>query len=116
MTETSKGLERPELSDLFEAKVRVSSPSTASEFSEDKNRKNRTDSGCSYETNEEVVPVKKPNGSGNSTDSGHGSTELEEGMIYSYHFKIPSHLCGNFILFLKCIQHKLTIDYFLKVY
>lgn len=97
MTETSKGLERPELSDLFEAKVRVSSPSTASELSEDKNRKNRTDSGCSYETNEEVVPVKKPNGSGNSTDSGHGSTELEEGMIYSYHFKIPSHLCGLLI-------------------
>lgn len=97
MTETSKGLERPELSDLFEAKVRVSSPSTASELSEDKNRKNRSDSGCSYETNEEEK--KKPNGSGNSTDSGHGSTELEEGMIYSYHFKIPSHLCGNFILF-----------------
>jgi len=95
MTETSKGLERPELSDLFEAKVRVSSPSTASELSEDKNRKNRSDSGCSYETNEEEK--KKPNGSGNSTDSGHGSTELEEGMIYSYHFKIPSHLCGLLI-------------------
>ena len=105
MTETAKGLSNPELSDLFEAKVRVSSPSTASEVSEaaevvmeDKARKNRSDSGCSYETNEDAA--KKANNSGNSTDSGHGSSELEEGMIYSYHFKIPSHLCGKYFILL----------------
>ena len=121
MTETAKGLSNPELSDLFEAKVRVSSPSTASEVSEaaevvmeDKARKNRSDSGCSYETNEDAA--KKANNSGNSTDSGHGSSELEEGMIYSYHFKIPSHLCGNyFILFFEFTKNVFFAS-FLKVY
>ena len=121
MTETAKGLSNPELSDLFEAKVRVSSPSTASEVSEaaevvmeDKARKNRSDSGCSYETNEDAA--KKANNSGNSTDSGHGSSELEEGMIYSYHFKIPSHLCGNYFILFFELTRKMIFASFLKVY
>ena len=67
--------EAAELSHLLETslKVRVTSPSASSEDG----GKNRTDSGCSCE---EVAKTKTNLGSGHSTDSGHGSTEVDEGM------------------------------------
>ena len=80
-----------ELCELLDG-VRVTSPSS----SEDSRlMKNRNDSGCSYEENINNSSNKKIGGSGHSTDSGHGSNEIEEGMIFAYHFLIPSHLCGK---------------------
>lgn len=82
-----------ELCDLMDA-ARVTSPSS----SEDSLRKNRNDSGSSFLDDISAVS-KKISGSGNSTDSGHGSngsTEAEEGVTYAYHFLIPGHLCGKY--------------------
>ena len=87
------------LSELLDG-VRVTSPASSEDL--ESLRKNRNDSGCSY--SEEILingaDTKKIGGtghpSGHSTDSGHGSNEIEEGMIFAYHFLIPSHLCGKF--------------------
>jgi len=89
-----------ELCELLDG-VRVTSPSS-SEGGDSLSRlnlKNRNDSGCSYEENNGANSNsnKKIGGSGHSTDSGHGSNEIEEGMIFAYHFMIPSHLCGVLI-------------------
>ena len=95
----SKDNTEEKLSELLDG-VRVTSP----DWSEDLEslRKNRNDSGCSY-IEENLIngtDTKKIGGtghpSGHSTDSGHGSNEIEEGMIFAYHFLIPSHLCGKF--------------------
>jgi len=89
----SANSEEGELCELLDG-VRVTSPSS----SEDSIlRKNRNDSGCSYEAENPNSVNKKIGGSGHSTDSGHGSTDIEEGMIFAYHFMIPSHLCGILI-------------------
>ena len=91
----SANSEEGELCELLDG-VRVTSPSS----SEDSIlRKNRNDSGCSYEAENPNSANKKISGSGHSTDSGHGSTDIEEGMIFAYHFMIPSHLCGKFFYF-----------------
>ena len=85
-----------ELCELLDG-VRVTSPDTCSEGGDSLSRlKNRNDSGCSYEENgANSNSDKKIGGSGHSTDSGHGSNDIEEGMIFAYHFMIPSHLCGK---------------------
>jgi len=87
-----------ELCELLDG-VRVTSPDTCSEGGDSLSRlKNRNDSGCSYEENgANSNSDKKIGGSGHSTDSGHGSNDIEEGMIFAYHFMIPSHLCGILI-------------------
>jgi len=78
--------------------VRVTSPSSSEGGDLLSRLKNRNDSGCSYEENgTNSTSNKKIGGSGHSTDSGHGSNEIEEGMIFAYHFMIPSHLCGILI-------------------
>ena len=78
--------------------VRVTSPSSSEGDDSLSRLKNRNDSGCSYEENgTSSNSDKKIGGSGHSTDSGHGSNEIEEGMIFAYHFMIPSHLCGKSI-------------------
>jgi len=82
-----------ELCDLLDS-VRVTSPSEESEDSGSRS-KLRNDSGCSYELENQARKV--VSSSGHSTDSGHGSTEAEENVIYAYHFMIPSHLCGVLI-------------------
>ena len=81
-----------ELSHLLEQAASLKIPRvTSPASSEDSLSKKRTDSGCSYEDPKSKTSV----GSGHSTDSGHGgSTEVDEGMRYAYHFRIPSHLCG----------------------
>ena len=83
-----------EVCDLFDG-VRVTSPSS----SENSFKKDRNDSGSSF------TGITREKNSGNSTDSGHGSTtEAEEGIIYAYHFLVPSHLCGKLKL-LKMFQN-----------
>jgi len=78
--------------------VRVTSPESSEGGDILSRLKNRNDSGCSYEENGvNSNSDKKIGGSGHSTDSGHGSNEIEEGMIFAYHFMIPSHLCGILI-------------------
>lgn len=64
-----------------------SPPSVTAELKE----KNRSDSGCSYETSDEA----KVEGKVTSADSGNGSTEDTDGLVFAYHFSIPSHLCGE---------------------
>ena len=95
----SKDNTEEKLSELLDG-VRVTSPASSEDL--ESLRKNRNDSGCSY-IEENLIngaDTKKIGGtghpSGHSTDSGHGSNEIEEGMIFAYHFLIPSHLCGKF--------------------
>ena len=88
--------------------VRVTSPSSSEGDDSLSRLKNRNDSGCSYEENgPNSNSDKKIGGSGHSTDSGHGSNEIEEGMIFAYHFMIPSHLCGKTIYTSKLCHGKL---------
>ena len=91
-TSSAAASEEGELCELLDG-VRVTSPSSSEDSIV---RKNRNDSGCSYEAENPNSVNKKIGGSGHSTDSGHGSTDIEEGMIFAYHFMIPSHLCGKF--------------------
>ena len=95
----SKDKTEEKLSELLDG-VRVTSPASSEDL--ESLRKNRNDSGCSYSEENLIngADTKKIGGtghpSGHSTDSGHGSNEIEEGMIFAYHFLIPSHLCGKF--------------------
>lgn len=97
----SKDNTEEKLSELLDG-VRVTSPASSEDL-ESSLRKNRNDSGCSYSEENLIngTDTKKIGGtghpSGHSTDSGHGSNEIEEGMIFAYHFLIPSHLCGVLI-------------------
>lgn len=79
-----------------------------------KPRKNRSDSGCSYGTSDEAVAGGKASSSGTSADSGNGSTEADDGMVYSYHFIIQSHLCGTFSKMLFNFLSHYGLDYFFR--
>lgn len=84
--------------------IRVTSPSGSSEDSL-KHHKIRTDSGCSYGTSDDAHGVKKSKMT--TSDSGNGSTEADDGNVYTYHFSIPRVLCGKFIGVRGCVIKEL---------